>query len=234
MIARSWSGATASEDAPGYLDYLLRTGVKEYRRTPGNRGAHVLRSIDDERARFLLISLWDSMEAVRRFAGEDPERAVFYPEDDRFLVERDERAEHWEVLVEGGVGAIARVWRGWTPPENADAYERLLREEVFPSIGARGIAGYRGVHLLRRELDGEVAFTTILWFDTWAGAREFGAGEGDDYEVAYVPAAARELLARFDRRTAHYEVYVAPGAGAGVQVGATAAPPATGDDAPTA
>lgn len=104
MIARTWSGRTAAEDAGRYLEYLLETGVREYRRTPGNRGVYVLRKVEDGRAVFLLISLWDSMEAVRGFAGPDPERAVFYPEDERFLVEFDETVEHYEVLAGPGSG----------------------------------------------------------------------------------------------------------------------------------
>lgn len=103
MVARTWSGATAVDDADAYLDYLELTGLREYRSTQGNRGVYVLRTIEPDRARFLLISLWDSMTAVRRFAGEEPERAVFYPEDDRFLIDRDEQVAHWEIL-EGSEG----------------------------------------------------------------------------------------------------------------------------------
>lgn len=78
---------------------------------------------------------------------------------------------------------IARIWHGWTTAENADAYERLLREEIFPSIAAKGIAGYRGIELLRRPVaSGEVEFLTLMTFDSWEAVREFG---GEDYERAY-------------------------------------------------
>lgn len=97
-LARLWRGATKAEDADAYLAYLHETGIAEYRRTPGNRGVIVLRRIANGRAEFLLITLWESEEAVRVFAGDDMERAVFYPEDDRFLVARDERVDHFEVL----------------------------------------------------------------------------------------------------------------------------------------
>lgn len=100
MIARTWSGKTSAEDGDRYLEYLHETGVRACRATPGNRGIYVLRKDDGEQAAFLFLSLWDSMEAVERFAGNEPERAVFYPEDDRFLVERDQTVEHWEVTVE--------------------------------------------------------------------------------------------------------------------------------------
>ena len=98
MIARTWRGATRAQDADRYVEYLTATGLREYRATPGNQGVLALRRVHGERAEFLLITLWDSMEAVRRFAGDEPERAVFYPEDDRFLIERGERVEHYEVV----------------------------------------------------------------------------------------------------------------------------------------
>ena len=106
MIARSWRGATKAKDAEAYLEYLHRTGFAEYRKTPGNRGVLGLRRIDGERAEFLLISLWESEEAIRRFAGDDIEKAVFYPEDDRFLVERDRHVSHYEVVFDGSPSSV--------------------------------------------------------------------------------------------------------------------------------
>lgn len=103
---------------------------------------------------------------------------------------------------------IARIWHGWTTPENAETYERLLEEEIFPGIEAKDVEGYRGIHLLRRRLDsGEVEFTTVMWFDSLDAVRAFA---GDDYEAAYVPASARAVLARFERRSAHHEVLAGP------------------------
>jgi heme-degrading monooxygenase HmoA len=99
VIARTWRGAVRAEDADAYLDYLEATGLKEYRETPGNRGVLALRRIDGDRCEFLIVSLWDSLEAVERFAGEDLEQAVFYPEDDRFLVDRDLTSNHYEVVA---------------------------------------------------------------------------------------------------------------------------------------
>lgn len=98
---------------------------------------------------------------------------------------------------------ISRIWRGWTTPENADAYEALLRAEVFTGIIARGITGFQGIDLLRRELDATVEFVTIMWFDSILAVRTFG---GENYELAIVPTQARQLLLRFDERSAHYEV----------------------------
>ncbi len=101
---------------------------------------------------------------------------------------------------------IARVWHGWTTPENADSYETLLREEIFPGIAAKGVTGYLGIELHRRGLpDGDVEFVTTMWFDSLEDVRAFA---GEDYEAAYVPDAARAVLDRFDAKSAHYEVRV--------------------------
>jgi len=103
---------------------------------------------------------------------------------------------------------ISRVWHGWTIPQNADAYEALLRHEVFVGIQGRRIAGYRGIHLLRRDVGTEVEFVTLMWFDSLDAVRDFA---GEDYEVAVVPPKARQLLSHFDARSAHYVVIESPG-----------------------
>jgi hypothetical protein len=102
-----------------------------------------------------------------------------------------------------GFDMISRVWHGWTTPENADAYETLLKSEIFTGIENRKIAGYRGIHLFRRNLVQEVEFVTIMWFDSIEAIRTFA---GEDYEIAVVPPKARTLLSRFDARSQHYEV----------------------------
>jgi heme-degrading monooxygenase HmoA len=102
---------------------------------------------------------------------------------------------------------ITRIWHGWTTPGNADTYENLLRAEILPGIAQKEIRGYRGAHLLRRELEDEVEFITVLWFDSLDSVRDF---MGEDYEVAYVPETAREVLARFDERSQHYDLRLTP------------------------
>lgn len=99
MIARTWYGSTSLSDGDRYHQYLAATGVAECRATEGNRGVYVLRRETGERADFLFISLWDSLDSVREFAGPDPERAVFFPEDEEFLVERENTVGHYEVLT---------------------------------------------------------------------------------------------------------------------------------------
>jgi antibiotic biosynthesis monooxygenase (ABM) superfamily enzyme len=98
---------------------------------------------------------------------------------------------------------INRIWHGWTTPANADAYEELLKEEIFVGIKDREIPGYRGIQLLRRDARDEVEFVTIMRFDTLDAVRNFA---GDDFEAAVVPPEARSLLARFDERSKHYEI----------------------------
>ena len=97
MIARIWRGAVRAGDGDAYEQYIWDTGMQEYGATPGNRGAWMLRRTVGENEEFVTLSLWDSLDAVRAFAGEDYETAVFYPEDDRFLVERDPKTTHYEV-----------------------------------------------------------------------------------------------------------------------------------------
>jgi heme-degrading monooxygenase HmoA len=98
MIARIWRGWTATGRADAYAEYMKATGVAGYVATPGNLDAYMLRrDLDDGRTEFVMVTLWASMAAVRRFAGDQPERAVFYPEDDRFLVDREVTVRHFEV-----------------------------------------------------------------------------------------------------------------------------------------
>ena len=99
MIARIWQGTTPEAKAAEYLDYLQLTGVKESQATEGNRGVYVLRRMNDGQAKFTFISLWESWEAIRRFAGDDVERAVYYPEDRDYLLSLNPQVMHYEVLV---------------------------------------------------------------------------------------------------------------------------------------
>ena len=97
VIARIWRGAVRREDGAAYADYMRETGVREYAQTQGNRGVWMLRRDDGDRTEFVMFTLWDSLDAVKSFAGDDYEVAVFYPQDDRFLIERDTTATHYVV-----------------------------------------------------------------------------------------------------------------------------------------
>jgi heme-degrading monooxygenase HmoA len=98
---------------------------------------------------------------------------------------------------------ICRLWRGWTTPDNAEAYERVVRGQVIPGIEAMHIPGFRSIDLVRRERDRDVEFMTLMWFDSLDSVKAF---QGEDYAVAHVPEEAQAVLTDFDRRSAHYEV----------------------------
>lgn len=110
MIARTWHGAVPASKADAYYELLLRTGVPDYRSTDGNRGVLVLRRLQGDTAHFLLLTLWDSLEPIKAFAGDDVERARYYPEDGDFLIEMEPNVTHYDVLahVELAEGAEGR------------------------------------------------------------------------------------------------------------------------------
>ena len=98
---------------------------------------------------------------------------------------------------------ICRLWRGWTTPGNADAYEAIVRGEVIPAIEARQIPGFRHIDVMKRDLGDEIEFQTLMWFDSLDAIKAF---MGEDYARSHVPAEARAVLNSFDDRAAHYEV----------------------------
>jgi heme-degrading monooxygenase HmoA len=116
MIVRVWRGWIRPEDAEAYTDYVECTGMAAYRATPGNRGAWILRRQDEDRVEFVTLSFWDSLDAVRAFAGEPVDRAVFYAEDDRFLVDRETSVTHFEALGGPAPGSRDRDTASREPP----------------------------------------------------------------------------------------------------------------------
>jgi heme-degrading monooxygenase HmoA len=97
MIVRTWRGWTRPEDTDAYADYIRRTGIADYMATPGNQGAYLVSRPDGDRTEFMTISFWDSLDSIVAFAGEDISRAVFYPEDDRYLIDRETTVGHYTV-----------------------------------------------------------------------------------------------------------------------------------------
>jgi len=98
--------------------------------------------------------------------------------------------------------ATKRIWHGWTTPKNADTYQQLLHDEVFPGIEAKNIRGYQSIELFRMDLESEVEFVTIMTFDSLQNVIDF---QGEDYKKCYVPDAAQKVLKRWDQESAHYE-----------------------------
>jgi hypothetical protein len=111
MIARFWRGITLKSKAEEYFDYLKKTGLKDYKATKGNHGVYVLRRLEDDHAVFLLMSLSESYEAIKRFAGSNYERAVYYPEDEKFLLELEMNVLHYELLTPIASGAPTHIAR---------------------------------------------------------------------------------------------------------------------------
>ena len=98
--------------------------------------------------------------------------------------------------------AIKRIWHGWTTPENADKYECILHDDVFPSIEAKKIKGYRRIELLRRDQGEEVEFVTIMTFESLQNVIDF---QGEDFQRCYVPDVAQKVLKRWDQTSTHFE-----------------------------
>jgi heme-degrading monooxygenase HmoA len=108
MIARIWRGTTAADRAQEYLGILRATGLADYAATPGYRGVQVLLRTREGRTSFTVISYWDSLDAIKAFAGEDPEVAHYYPDDDEYLIDREPTVEHHEVVTPDG------SWSTWS------------------------------------------------------------------------------------------------------------------------
>lgn len=98
---------------------------------------------------------------------------------------------------------VLRIWHGYTTHDNAKTYEQLLKTDIFPEIAQKNIDGYRRIQLLRRELQDEVEFTTIMWFDHLDAVKAF---VGENYESVYVPEKAKKILSRFDSKSIHHEL----------------------------
>ena len=147
MIARSWRGAVRPDDAEAYAHYIDDTGMKEYASTPGNQGAWMLQRPVGDLVEFVTFSLWDSLDAIKAFAGDDYETAVFYPEDDRYLVERDEtvhalggrarrRRLAWRAVSDAGNGAGRALVSVVVPVYNEQATVAQVVEELL-ELGLR-------------------------------------------------------------------------------------------------
>lgn len=98
MIARMWHGVTPASKADEYVEYLNKTGLPDYAATEGNRGVYLLRKIEGDQAHFITLTFWDSKQAIKKFAGQDIEKAKYYPEDAQFLLEFEPLVQHYEVM----------------------------------------------------------------------------------------------------------------------------------------
>jgi hypothetical protein len=99
--------------------------------------------------------------------------------------------------------SIARIWHGWTSRKNANAFEKVLITQAIPGIEKNKPSGYLGIQVLRRDLDNEVEFTTIMWFTSLSAVKEFA---GEDYETAHIDPQVKPLLLRYDKKSLHSNV----------------------------
>lgn len=102
MIARTWHGVVPENKGEEYFGYLKKTGLSDYEKTPGNRGVYVFRRTENGKTHFLLLSLWEDWESIRQFAGDEMEKARYYPEDEEYLLELEPFVTHYEVLAHPG------------------------------------------------------------------------------------------------------------------------------------
>jgi uncharacterized damage-inducible protein DinB/heme-degrading monooxygenase HmoA len=205
MIARSWDGLTPAAKASEYAEYVRRTGVPELAGTDGNLGVYLLRREEGGRARFRVMSLWDSMEGIRRFAGDDVERARYFPEDAHFLLALEPNVEHFEVVAaENGAAreprALAEELRvlargdAWHGP----SLEEMLAEVTPETAAARPIPGAHTIWELVLHVTG--------WTDVFRRRLEGTAveePEQGDYPAASEPTAAAWEETRRDLFRAH-------------------------------
>jgi heme-degrading monooxygenase HmoA len=175
LIARIWEGAVRKNDGDAYADYTQKTGIAGYATTPGNRGVWMLRRDIEDKTEFLMFTLWDSLDAVKAFAGKDYETAVFYPEDEHFLVERDLTSTHY--LVDTNVSPLeqqktadpAQIVRNHTAAFNAQNLDGLLACFGADATWVTGTDHFRGAAELAKlfasafsELSPELIVTTML------------------------------------------------------------------------
>jgi antibiotic biosynthesis monooxygenase (ABM) superfamily enzyme len=231
MIARICRCWTAHQHADAFEALLRTESIPGFlaKGVPGLREAEVFRLERLGEAEFMLILWFDDLEAARALAvarglpEEDYENSAPPPRV-RDLARRFEpKVKHYD-LVEtaqaasvptcsrsklAGAPGIARVWHAWTAHQNADAYERVLRNETFPGVLAKNVAGLRELRALRLERLGETEFLTIMYFDDMEAARALAVARDlpeDDYDRSVVSQKAREVLRRYDSRVEHYEV----------------------------
>ena len=212
MIARSWDGLTRAAQGDEYADYLRRTGVRDLAATDGNRGVYVLRRREGEQARFRVLSLWDSMEGIRRFAGDDPERARYYPEDERFLTALEPNVEHFEVVAGGGLSEAASeaaaLARELATLAHGDAWHGPALDELLDGVSAETAAArpIASAHTIW-----EVVLHLTAWTDVFRRRLEGAAieePEAGDFPAAPPPTAGawgetrRALLEAHDALTA--------------------------------
>jgi uncharacterized damage-inducible protein DinB/heme-degrading monooxygenase HmoA len=207
MIARSWDGLTPAAKADEYTDYVRRTGVSELAATDGNLGVYLLRREEGDRARFRVLSLWESMDGVRRFAGEDAEKARYFPEDARFLLSPATNVELFEVVAaENGVAReAASLAQELRILARGDAWHGPSLEETLADVSPEAAAARP---IPRAHTIWELVLHVTAWTDVFRRRLEGTAveePEQGDYPRVPEPTAAEWEGAKRDLFRAHDE-----------------------------
>jgi len=205
MIARSWDGLTPAAKADEYTEYVRRTGVTELAATDGNRGVYLLRRKEGDQARFRVLSLWDSMEGIRRFAGDDVEKARYFPEDARFLLGLARNVEHFEVLAadNGAAREVASLARELRILARGDAWHGPSLEEMLAEVSPETAVARP---IPRAHTIWELVLHVTGWTDVFRRRLEGTAveePEHGDYPAVPEPAAAAWEDAKRDLFRAH-------------------------------
>jgi heme-degrading monooxygenase HmoA len=202
MIARVWDGVTAARDGEAYAEYVRGTGVAALASTEGNHGVYLFRRTEGDRAHFRVLSLWESMEGIRQFAGPEPEKARYYPEDERYLVALDPHVSHYEVVAAAS-GEGERL---------ADELRRIFGGDAWhgPSL-TELLEGVTASHAAARPIPGghsiwELVLHDTAWTDVFRARLEGTATEEPsegDFPVPAEPSAKAWQEAQSRHRIAH-------------------------------
>lgn len=211
MIARIWHGAVPVSKGSEYLGLMRKIALPAYQATQGNRGAWCLHRAESDATHFQMLTFWDDIEAIRRFAGDDYKMAKYYGFDSDYLIEMEPQVLHYDVYLDssfgptpgqsGQDGNIARVWRGAVPIEKADGYFPYLFD-----FGFRDYQAYDGIcatYLLRRPEDAQVQFLLLSF---WTSRESIVAYAGANIEKARYYPYDLECLIDPSPDVEHYEI----------------------------
>lgn len=215
MIARIWHGTVPLSKGDEYLALMRKIALPDYIATRGNRAAYCLHRTQDDAKHFQMLTFWDDIEAIKRFAGEDYNLAKYYDFDASFLLEMEPHVSHYEMnsngassflktglaAGRGGENMIARLWRGVVAAENAEAYWRYLMD--FGVRDYRGCDGNDAVFVLRQNAEVRVHFLLLSF---WKSRQAIAAYAGADIEQARYYRFDLERLIDPAQRVEHYEV----------------------------
>ncbi len=221
MIARIWHGMVPLSKADEYRDLMHRIALPDYLATRGNRGAWCLYRADADVAHFVMLTVWDDTDAIKRFAGDDYTVAKYYDFDPEYLIELEARVQHFEVYAQhlpaplesagesigestgkqGDEQMIARVWRGVVPVEKAEAYSRYLSDFGFRDYVA--YPGNLGIYLLRHA---EGSHVHVLLLSFWTSRKAIMKYAGLNIDEAHYYPYDLECLVNPVPKVEHYQV----------------------------